>query len=117
MKNKSIPFLAILIIGGLASLFGSWWWLAVVAAVVCFVARMSAGASFATGTAAATLLWGGYATYLNISNMGLLSGRVALLLGSGVTAVVLMSLTALIGGLVGGFSALTGALLRETISK
>lgn len=117
MKNKSISFLAILVLGGLASVFGAWWWIAVVAAVVCYVGRLSAGASFVLGTAAVTLLWGSYAFGLNAANGGILAGRVAALLGKGVSSGLLLTLTSLIGGFVGGFGAMSGAMIRQTFSR
>ncbi len=117
MKNKSISFLAIVILGGVVSMFGAWWWIAVVAAVVCYVGRLSATTSFLLGTAAVTLLWGSYAFGLNVANGGILAGRVAALLGKGVSGGLLLTLTSFIGGLVGGFGAMSGALIRQTFVK
>lgn len=117
MKNKSISFLAIIILGGVASMFGAWWWIAVVAAVVCYVGRLSAGASFLLGTSAVALLWGSFAFGLNAANGGILAGRVAALLGKGVSGGLLLTLTSLIGGLVGGFGAMSGAVIRQTFTE
>lgn len=72
--------------------------------------------AFGTGLTTGILLWGLFATILNVMNEGLIASRIGALLAGGVGAVTntqLIELTALIGGLLGGLGAATGVLARE----
>ncbi len=75
----------------------------------------NSAASFAAGTAAITLLWSSYAGFLNSMNANQLADQIGVLfkVGSG----YLMPITGLIGGLLGGFGAQTGTLLRKVFEK
>jgi hypothetical protein len=53
----------------------------------------------------------------DVANAHLLSSKVAQILPLGGSYVVLILVTALVGGLLGGFAALTGAYLRSNSSK
>lgn len=104
----------ILVLSYIASLFFPWWIIAVVAAVVSFVANTKA-LSFVTGFVAIAILWGRLAYGLSAANEHILASKMALLFSPEGTlgAMSLVILTALIGGLVGGLGAWTGKLGRQ----
>lgn len=68
-------------------------------------------AGFGAGFLGGFLLWGGYAAWLNQANGGLLAGRIGEMLG-GLSPWSVVIGTALLGGLLGGLSVLTGVLAR-----
>ena len=71
------------------------------------------GKAFLAGFLGLFLLWGCVALWLDIRNKGVLSGRIGELLGLGNNSMLLILVTALLGGLVAGFAALSGSYLRS----
>lgn len=107
----------IIVIGGLTQLFLPWWAIVIVAAIVGFLFKFENSIwSFIAGFLAVLLLWSGYATYLDIGNAHILSERMGNLFGNISSGSVIL-LTGLIGGLVGGFFAMTGALGQNIIGR
>ncbi|MEO0470237.1 MAG: hypothetical protein AAF206_11490 [Bacteroidota bacterium] len=130
-------FLRILLILGLAYLvqsFFPFWTAAIVAFVVGLVLserrkrrvfgnkKQAKSYSFLAGFLALFILWGGMSWYLDAQNASLLSEKIAQLLLRGQEAPFqgawfMILTTALIGGLMGGFSCLSGNLLGEAIKS
>jgi len=96
-------------------LFGSlpWWSFAFCAFIVALVIPQRAGKAFLSGFLGLVLLWGMMATYLDFQNDHLLGNKVAALFLKTPNSLLLILLTALIGGLVAGFAAMTGSFLRK----
>ncbi len=113
LKSMGMPAVAIVVLGGLTSYFFPWWSVVVVAALVGFYFNESPMRSYSIGLLAVTMLWSGYAGYLSNANGGILAGRVAALLGGVVSGTQLIWATGFLGGIVGGFGALTGSLARK----
>ncbi len=116
MKKFGLQTLIILVLGSIAQYFFPFWSIAIVAASVGFFFKYeNSAASFAAGTAAVTLLWSSYAGFLKSMNANQLADQIGVLfkVGSG----YLMPITGLIGGLLGGFGAQTGTLLRKVFEK
>jgi len=88
------------------------WSLALIAGVIAlfFVYRNSL-TSFAAGFLAAFILWCAFAYTLDSENFNILSNKMGLLFKT--EGAYLPYATGLIGGMLGGFGALTGALLRK----
>lgn len=84
-----------------------WWSMAIGSFLVGFVFSNSGTKSFLAGFLAVGMLWLGLAVYTDITTQSILTTKVAQLF-----PVNLFVLTTLIGGLVGGFSSLTGSLLK-----
>ncbi|SDS30678.1 hypothetical protein SAMN05216490_0917 [Mucilaginibacter mallensis] len=107
-------FLIILILSYAAGFFMPWW----VAAIVAFLAALwigkTPGRSFWSGFFGVAFVWVALALFKTVPNDHILATRVAhmfTLPGWG----YLLALTAVIGGLVGGMSALSGILVRRLI--
>ena len=63
--------------------------------------------------------WGGQALYVHIANEGILSTRIAEMLGVGSPLIVVL-ITGVLGGLVSGLATLTGSLAtkkKRTLDK
>lgn len=114
MKNVFFVTLFILVFGCLGFVGLPWWALAFIATAAVFFLPLSGGKAFATGFATGTLLWMTVALLQNAGNGGLLSGRIGQLF-MGLQGFQLLLITGLLGGLLAGFGALTGAYLRLMI--
>lgn len=105
--------LLILLLAFLLNLILPWWSIAVPGLVLGYLFKQKAWASFLWGFLALFLLWGGQALYIHLANDGILSTRVAHMLGVKAPLLVVL-LTGVLGGLVSGVATLTGSLIRAT---
>ena len=87
--------------------FLPWWTMALMALIVGYIFHNSGTASFAAGFFGAGLLWLGMAYYMDASTQSILTEKVNNLFPLNVF--IMMTV---IGGLVGGFAALTGTVMR-----
>ncbi len=116
MKNAALQTILILGLGFLAHQFFPFWVIAIVAGITGLLFKnQHAGVSYAAGFAAASLLWGGYAAFLNFGNAGSLSGKMGEVFPIGSS--YLSWTTGAIGGLLGGFGAMTGTLARKMFER
>lgn len=100
----------------LAEYFLPWWSLAVVAFLVALLIVLRPGKAFLAGFLAIALLWAGWALFRDLPNHQILSARMARLFGLPHSALYLV-VTALVGGLVGGLAAWSGALVRQAFAR
>lgn len=115
MKNASLALFFILIVGNVSHFFGPWWAVALVAAVAVLLFPMGPARALAVGTAAGSMLWWLTALWINSTNGGMMAAKVGQVF-QGVQALQLLSATALLGGLLGGLGALTGAYGRALLA-
>jgi len=107
--------LALLLTASLAFLAGlrlEWWSIALVAFLVALLIPQTVSSSFLSGFAGIFLLWALLAFWIDNKNGSTLSHRIAELFKLGGSSILLVLVTALIGGLVGGFAAMAGSSLR-----
>ncbi len=97
----------------LAGMFLPWWSIAIVAFLVALLMKQNIGAGFLAGFAGIFIMWALYATVIDVKNDNFLSHQIAKLLPLGGSSILLVFVTALVGGLVGGFAAMTGSALHK----
>lgn len=102
-----IQVIATVIVCLVLQLFLPWWSIALGAFGVAYFAGNKSFISFLAGFISIALLWSVFAFYLDFKTDSILTAKVNQLLP--VNAFIL---TAMVGALVGGFAALTGALLK-----
>jgi hypothetical protein len=90
-----------------------WWAIAIVAFAVGVLVQQKAWKSFVAGFAGIFILWVALAEWIDMENGGILSQKIAALFGLGTNSVLLILIAGLIGGLVGGFAALSGSYIRK----
>src|SRR5215217_3173092 len=96
-------------VGGL---FLPWWSIAIAAFFVALIIPQFPWKAFISGFLGVFLLWAIIAWWIDSKNQGILSSRIAQLFHVGSSGVMMIFISALIGGLIGGFAALSGSYLR-----
>lgn len=102
------------LLGYAAPLYFAWWSFAITSLIVAIAIHQKPAKAFLAGFLALALLWGVQAAIINSANESILSERIAPLLKLSSPA-ILIFLTALIGGFVSGFAALTGSFARSVV--
>jgi len=113
--NKVVVLLKIIFTAVIAFLLQNifpWWSAAVAAFLIAFILYSKPGSSFLSGFFGIAMLWIIWAFMANYSNDGALASRVAPIFSLPNNALLII-ITALVGGLVGGFSAMTGSYIRN----
>ncbi len=111
-----INILIFLALGSLVQWLFPWWSVAVVAFTVGGWRCSSGRQAVLTGFFGVALLWGVAATFVHFMNDGILSARVALLLHLP-AGILLVAVTAVLGGVVGAVACLTGFYLQGLFEK
>ncbi len=107
-----MAILLIALLSLVAQLFLPWWVIAPIAGLVCFFVSKKPGAAFLEGLLGVAVVWLGYALLVHIQTEGIMTARMSQLLLKG-PANLLLTLTPIIGGLIGGLAGLTGFYLRK----
>jgi hypothetical protein len=110
-------FLIILILSFAGGYFLPWWIVAIAAFGAAYFIGKTSAQSFWSGFAAVFIGWMILALFKSIPNDHILAGRVVQLFPIPHDWIWLLVITALIGGIVGGMSALSGVLLKRAFEK
>jgi hypothetical protein len=102
-----IQIIATMIVCFILQTFFPWWTMAIGSLTMAYTIGNKGYRSFAAGFIAVGLLWAAMAFYIDYTTQSILTEKVNRLL-----PLNSFLITTLIGGFVGGFSALTGALLK-----
>lgn len=102
------------ILSFISGLFLPWWGIAIVAFLIAAIIHQKAGKAFLAGLLGVFLLWAGLAWWIDMKNNSVLSHKIAGILPLGGNSILLILVTGLVGGLVGGFAAMTGSSLRAS---
>ena len=95
----------------IAGLFLPWWSIAIVAFGVALFMKQFIGKSFFSGFLGVFLLWAIVALWIDLKNESILSHKIAQIFPLGGSSFLLILVTAVIGALVSGFAAMSGASL------
>jgi hypothetical protein len=99
-------------IGFLAGLRLEWWSIALVAFLVALLIPQTIARAFLSGFLGVFCLWAVLALLIDAKNGSRLSNEIAELFKLGGSSILLILVTGLIGGVVGGFAAMAGSSLR-----
>ena len=101
----------------IAGLYTPWWSIAIISFLVALLIKQRYGLAFVSGFLGIFLFWGLLAFWIDVKNNGVLSHKIAAIFPLGGSSVLLILVTALVGGLVGGFAAMSGSSLRPPARK
>ena len=101
----------------IAGLYFPWWSIALVAFVAALFIRPAIGLGFLAGFFGIFPLWFLLAFWIDTANESILSRKVALIFPLQGNEFLLLLVTAVVGGLVGGFAAMAGSALSFTVKK
>jgi hypothetical protein len=115
MKKQTFLFLYILIGGFLLHQILPWWSINVTALIAAYNVALKPVRSFMLAFLAAACLWGSSAWWQSAQGEHLLTEKMASLLGD-TSVVILLTGTALLGGVLAGLGAATGSLGRAMLN-
>ncbi|MEX0778144.1 MAG: hypothetical protein WD491_00820 [Balneolales bacterium] len=114
-NHHKLAWLYILALALVLQFFMPWWTIALASAVVSILLGKNGMHAFISGFAGIGLLWLIIAGYIHYVNEGILSNRIAVMMDLP-NGLFVIFVTALLGALVGGFSSLTGYLIKDITS-
>ena len=109
-------FLIILVAAFLLQFILPWWIIVIISFLTCAVLGKTAKIALWSPFLAIIVLWTGMALYASIPNQHLMAGRVAAMLGLDSWILVLL-ITALLGGFVAGVSGFCGYHFRKAMIR
>jgi cell division protein FtsX len=109
-----IVLLLVALLGFTAPLYFSWWSFAVTSFIIAIFIHQKAFIAFVSGFLGLFLLWLFLTLIIDNANQHILSQKIAQLLPLNGSSLLLILITALIGGLISGFAALSGSLTRRS---
>lgn len=110
-------FILILLLSLVAQFFLPWWVVVPIAFGVSYWKSSSGKGAFGAGWLAVFVCWAGMALFLHSTSNGVLTAQVSQIFFKSQQPYLLLLVSALIGGLVGGFSSLSGYLVKQAIQK
>jgi hypothetical protein len=116
MKNFLISTLLIFLLGNLCHFGLPWWGIVPIAFFVAWALPQAGWSAFSSGLLAGMLLWGVSAALLNTANGGMFSAKIGQIF-QGLRSTQLLYVTALLGGLLAAFGALTGRWASDLRTK
>ena len=98
------------LLGYTSPLYFTWWSFAITSFIIALVIHQKAFVAFVAGFLGLFLLWLFLTLIIDNANQHILSHKIALLLPLNGSSLMLILITALIGGLISGFASLSGSL-------
>jgi hypothetical protein len=109
-------FIFILVLTAVLQFFAPWWVIAIVPFIIHLWRPTEAFKSFWNSFLAIAALWLSYGYYFHLISNGAISDRIALIF-SLPNGLLLLLVSAVIGGLTGGFAGLSGFLIRDIFTR
>ncbi|RYD70807.1 MAG: hypothetical protein EOP55_21635 [Sphingobacteriales bacterium] len=108
-----ISLILMALLSVVACFYLPWWTIAIVGFIVAVVVPQKPGRSFLAGFTALFILWFALSAWISMANENVLAHKMSMLIIKMDNLFLLFFLTAVIGGLVAGMGALTGAYLKR----
>ncbi len=109
-----VAFILTALLSYAAGFYLPWWSIAIAAFLVAALLPQKPLYAFMAGFFSLFVLWIVLALYIDYNNEHLLSMKISELLFKSHSHALIMSVTGLVAGMVGGFAALAGAFLRKS---
>jgi hypothetical protein len=102
------------LIAFVCGLYLPWWTIAIATFIVALIIPQFPWKAFLSGFAGIFLLWAFLAWWKDFKNDGVLGSKIAALFSLPPNSLFMVLITAFVGGLIGGFAALSGSFLRTS---
>ncbi|HEX6431583.1 MAG TPA: hypothetical protein VF008_28025 [Niastella sp.] len=112
-----ISILLTMIVSFAAGLYLPFWSVGLVAFLVAVFIYQKPGMAYLAGFLSILLFWGLLAWWIDAQNNSILSNKMASLFPLGGSSALLILVSALVGAIVGGLSALSGSYLRKYLES
>lgn len=109
-----LSFLLMALLSFASCLYFPWWSIAIVCFIISVIIHQSPMKSFLCGFLAMLILWAGLSFWISNNNHHLLAHKISMLIIKKDDPFLLIFITGLLGGFVGGFAALTGSFLNNS---
>jgi len=109
----AVTILLTIILSFAAGLYLPWQSMALVSFLMAVFMHQKPGMAYLTGFVSMFLLWTLLAWWIDAQNDHILSARMATLFPLGGSSLLLILVTGLVAGIIGGLAALTGSYLRK----
>ena len=96
-----------------AGFYLPFWSAALISFLVAVFIYQKPGMAYLAGFLSIFLLWGGLSWWIDAQNNSILSQKIASLFPLGGNGMLLILITAIVGAIIGGLSALSGSFLRK----
>jgi hypothetical protein len=96
-----------------AGLYLPFWSAALVSFLVAVFIYQKPGMAYLSGFLSIFLLWGGLSFWIDSQNNSILSQKIATMFPLGGNGLLLILMTAIVGAIIGGLSALSGSFVRR----
>jgi hypothetical protein len=113
--NFLLRIILIALVATAAQLFFSWWVIIPIVFLLELLIGKADSTKFFSGFYGIAIPWMIYAGYLDYHNSSILSARILEMFSLPPYGFVLVVITGLVGGLVGGFSSLVGGWVKQEI--
>ena len=117
MKKFIVSLVATGLLAFAMGLVLPWWSISIAAFIPAFLIPQKRYFSFLSGFLAVFIFWGSFATYISLENDHILAHRISMLVLKKDDPNLLILVTALLGGMVSGISAVTSRSLSILIRK
>jgi hypothetical protein len=108
-----ISIILTFIVSFAAGFYLPFWSAALVSFLVAVFNYQKPGMAYLSGFLSIFLLWGGLSWWIDAQNNSILSQKIASLFPLGGNSLLLILITAIVGAIIGGLSALSGSFLRR----
>ena len=112
-----ISILLTIIVSFAAGFYLPFWSVALVAFLVAVFIYQKPGMAYLAGFVSILLFWGLLAWWIDSQNDSILSTRIATIFPLGGSSAMLILVTAIVGAVIGGLSAMSGSFLRKYIES
>jgi len=112
-----VAILLTMIVSFAIGLYLPFWSVALVSFLVALFIYQKPGMAYLAGFLGILLLWASLAWWIDVQNDSILSHRMATLFPLGGSSALLILVSAVVGAIVGGLSALSGSFLRKYIDS
>ena len=112
-----VSILLTILVSFVAGLYLPFWSVALVAFLVAIFIYQKPGMAYLAGFVSILLFWGLLAWWIDSQNDSILSKRMATIFPLGGSSALLILITAIVGAIIGGLSALSGSFLRKYLES